>query len=230
MHDEAVPTRFPGLRRKADDMSQNLDSMRRNPSQKRANTTVDTIFEATARIVELGDKGRLTTNHIAERAGYSVGTLYGYFPNKQSLLRGLALREMRKQEGRLKAALQAVTPDQTDEAVVRIVIRAALRPFESRSRLRLALMRLLARDEDTMAAMRSVQDHVLDLMFKAISARRATPLQLSPSRRFTLLASVSGVIQAAALERPDLFETAAFEDEVVDMALGFLDRPPRTAR
>jgi AcrR family transcriptional regulator len=207
-------------------MDQDIDSMRRNPTQKRSNATVDTILEATARIVEQGDKAQLTTNHIAERAGYSVGTLYGYFPNKQVLLRGLALREMRRQEARLTAALKAVTPDQSDEAVVRIVIRAALRPFESRSRLRLALMRLLARDEDILAAMRSVQDHVLDLMFKAISARRSTPLQLSPNRRFMLLASISGVVQAAALERPDLFETTAFEDEVVAMALGFLDRAP----
>jgi AcrR family transcriptional regulator len=207
-------------------MSQDTDSMRRNPTQKRANDTVDTILEATARIVEQGDKGQLTTNHIAERAGYSVGTLYGYFPNKQVLLRGLALREMRRQESRLLAALKAVTPEQSDEAVVRIVIHAALRPFEARSRLRIALMRLLARDEDIMAAIRSVQDHVLDLMLKAISARRPTPLQLSESRRFLLLASVAGAIQTAALERPDLFETTAFEDEVVAMAFHLLDSAP----
>jgi AcrR family transcriptional regulator len=206
-------------------MSQDTDSMRRNPSQKRAAETIDTIFEATARIVEQDGTAPLTTNHIAERAGYSVGTLYGYFPNKQALLRSMALREMRRQEAMLKAALASVTADLSDDAIVRIVIRAALRPFENRSRLRLALMRMLARDADILAAVRSVQDHVLDLMLEAILARRPGAVALSPERRFLLLASVSGAIQTAALERPELFESAAFEDEVVRMAVGLLDRP-----
>jgi AcrR family transcriptional regulator len=207
-------------------MSQDTDPMRRNPSQKRAAETIDTIFEAAARIVEQDGKTPLTTNHIAERAGYSVGTLYGYFPNKQALLRSMALREMRRQEALLKTSLAAVTADLSDDAIVRVVIRAALRPFENRSRLRLALMRLLARDDDVVAATRSVQDHVLDLMLGIIAARRPGAPALSPERRFLLFASVSAAIQTAALERPELFESAAFENEIVRMALCIIDPAP----
>jgi AcrR family transcriptional regulator len=217
-------TRFPEMRFERDQMSQDIDFMRRNPSQERANTTVDTIFEATARILEHGENGQLTTNHIAERAGYSVGTLYGYFPNKQSLLRAMALREMRRQEALLTEKLRAVEPDQSDEDLVRIVIRGALRPFENRSKLRLGLMRLLLRDDDVRVAAQSVQEHILDLLLTAISSRRPHSLSLSGSSRFIVLAAVSGTIQAAALERPDLFEAAGFEDEVVDMVLASLAR------
>jgi AcrR family transcriptional regulator len=208
-------------------MAQDIESMRRNPSQQRAAATVDTILEATARIVEQGDKGQLTTNHIAERAGYSVGTLYGYFPNKQVLLRSLARKEMRRQEATLMAALRAMPADATQEAVVRTVIRAALRPFESRSRLRLGMMRLMARDEDILAAVRSVQDHVLDTMLDGIASRRAGGFQLSPDARFALISSISGAVQGAALERPELFETDAFETMIVGMVLDFLERHSR---
>jgi AcrR family transcriptional regulator len=208
-------------------MVQDIESMRRNPSQQRAAATVDTILEATARIVEQGDKGQLTTNHIAERAGYSVGTLYGYFPNKQVLLRSLARKEMRRQEAKLMAALRAMPADATQEAVVRTVIRAALRPFESRSRLRLGMMRLMARDEDILAAVRSVQDHVLDTMLNGIASRRAGGFQLSPDARFALISSISGAVQGAALERPALFETDAFETMIVGMVLDFLERHSR---
>jgi AcrR family transcriptional regulator len=208
-------------------MAQDIESMRRNPSQQRAAATVDTILEATARIVEQGDKGQLTTNHIAERAGYSVGTLYGYFPNKQVLLRSLARKEMRRQEAKLMAALRAMPADATQEAVVRTVIRAALRPFESRSRLRLGMMRLMARDEDILAAVRSVQDHVLDTMLNGIASRRAGGFQLSPDARFALISSISGAVQGAALERPALFETDAFETMIVGMVLDFLERHSR---
>jgi AcrR family transcriptional regulator len=207
-------------------MSQDIDFMRRNPSQERANTTVDTIFEATARIVEQGESGRLTTNHIAERAGYSVGTLYGYFPNKQSVLRAMALKEMRRQEAQLLEKIKRIGPDQSNEDIVRIVIRAALRPFDNRSRLRLGLMRLLARDDDIRAATQSVQEHILDLLLNAMSTHGRPSLNPSASTRFVLLASVSGAIQAAAEERPDLFETASFEDEIVSMVLAFLGQTP----
>jgi AcrR family transcriptional regulator len=217
-------TRFPEMRFERDQMSQDIDFMRRNPSQERANATVDTIFEATARIVEQGESGQLTTNHIAEKAGYSVGTLYGYFPNKQSLLRAMALREMRRQEALLMEKLRSIGPGQSDEDLVRIVIRAALRPFENRSRLRLGLLRILVRDDDVKAAAQSVQEHILDLLLTAISSRHPHSLSLSASMRFTLLTAVSGTIQAAALERPDLFETAGFEDEIVNMVLGALGR------
>ncbi|MFC9432135.1 TetR/AcrR family transcriptional regulator [Streptomyces sp. NPDC056987] len=36
-----------------------------------------------------------TTNRIADRAGVSIGTLYQYFPNKESLLQVLAERHLR---------------------------------------------------------------------------------------------------------------------------------------
>lgn len=217
-------TRFPELRVERNQMSQDIDFMRRNPSQERANATIDTIFEATARIVEQGESGQLTTNHIAEKAGYSVGTLYGYFPNKQSLLRAMALREMRRQEALLMEKLQAIGPDQSDEDLVRIVIRGALRPFENRSKLRLGLMRLLIRDDDVRAAAQSVQGHILDLVLNAISHRRPHAKELSTTARFTLLAAVSGTVQTVAFERQDLFETSGFEDEIVRMVLAFLDR------
>jgi AcrR family transcriptional regulator len=59
---------------------------RKTPIQARATVTVDAIFEATIQILITHGLDRLTTTRVAERAGVSVGTLYQYFPNKQSLL------------------------------------------------------------------------------------------------------------------------------------------------
>jgi AcrR family transcriptional regulator len=59
---------------------------RKTPVQARAAVTVGAISEATIQVL-LGDGvERLTTTRVAERAGVSVGTLYQYYPNKQSLL------------------------------------------------------------------------------------------------------------------------------------------------
>ncbi len=52
---------------------------------------VETLLQATTRILRRDGLERLTTNRVAEVAGVSVGSLYQYFPNKESLLD--ALRE-----------------------------------------------------------------------------------------------------------------------------------------
>jgi AcrR family transcriptional regulator len=59
---------------------------RKSPVQARSTVTVEAIYEATIQVLLSQGAERLTTTRVAERAGVSVGTLYQYFPNKQSLL------------------------------------------------------------------------------------------------------------------------------------------------
>src|SRR4051794_18139069 len=59
---------------------------RKTPVQARSTLTVEAISEATIQVLLSQGTDRLTTTRVAERAGVSVGTLYQYYPNKQSLL------------------------------------------------------------------------------------------------------------------------------------------------
>ncbi|MBL8678551.1 MAG: TetR/AcrR family transcriptional regulator [Myxococcales bacterium] len=61
-------------------------SPRKRPTQDRSKQTVDTIVEATARVLVSEGYERATTNRVAEVAGVSVGSLYQYFPSKESLV------------------------------------------------------------------------------------------------------------------------------------------------
>lgn len=56
------------------------------PTQARSRLTYQSILEATAYILIEGGYASLTTNHVAERAGVSIASLYQYFPNKESLV------------------------------------------------------------------------------------------------------------------------------------------------
>jgi len=69
-------------------VSTNL-SARKKPSQNRSQKTVRRILDAARQILrETGGTGssRITTNHIARKAGVSVGSLYQYFPNTEAIL------------------------------------------------------------------------------------------------------------------------------------------------
>lgn len=59
---------------------------RKTPQQSRSVATVQAIYDATIQVLLKIGVDRLTTVHVARRAGVSVGTLYQYFPNKQALL------------------------------------------------------------------------------------------------------------------------------------------------
>ena len=57
---------------------------------------VERILDAAARTFESEGYHATTTNHVADEAGVSVGSLYQYFPNKDALLVGLGERHVQE--------------------------------------------------------------------------------------------------------------------------------------
>ncbi|MDY7578898.1 TetR/AcrR family transcriptional regulator [Herbaspirillum sp. RTI4] len=64
---------------------------RKEPQQARSRAMVDTILDATARVLIARGYAKTNTNLVAAEAGISVGSLYQYFSNKDALI--FALRE-----------------------------------------------------------------------------------------------------------------------------------------
>jgi AcrR family transcriptional regulator len=81
--------------------------MRKQPTQQRASEMVAVLVEAAA--LEIGERGldALTTNHVARRAGVSVGSLYQYFANKEMIVEALL---MQRAEALMAVVHQRVAP------------------------------------------------------------------------------------------------------------------------
>jgi AcrR family transcriptional regulator len=67
--------------------------------------TIEVIHEAALQVLTEVGYDQLTTTRVAERAGVSVGTLYQYYADKQSLARALTLEYLRRAEQALRAVL-----------------------------------------------------------------------------------------------------------------------------
>jgi AcrR family transcriptional regulator len=67
---------------------------RKRPAQNRSQTTVEAILAAAAELFATRGYARTNTNHVAVRAGVSVGSLYQYFPNKDAILTALVERHL----------------------------------------------------------------------------------------------------------------------------------------
>lgn len=97
---------------------------RKKPRQARATATVEAILEASAHILEREGLGSLNTNHIAERAGVSVGSLYQYFPTKQAILTEIIRRKRTRLVSGITGSLQAANDETFDTGLDRLIAAA----------------------------------------------------------------------------------------------------------
>ena len=98
---------------------------RKRPSQGRSRATVAAILDAAARVFSESGYAAATTNHIARRAGVSIGSLYEYFPSKDALLVALTERHVDEAEHELSTELAALAAAALPlEDVVERLVRA----------------------------------------------------------------------------------------------------------
>jgi AcrR family transcriptional regulator len=101
-----------------------LTKPRKNASQDRSRATVDALVEATARILVREGFDKASTNHIAERAGVSVGSLYQYFPSKEALVVAVIERHHQEIMQVVRRALAEVASLTMEQAVRKLVATA----------------------------------------------------------------------------------------------------------
>lgn len=69
-----------------------VSSLRRPPTQQRARERVERVLDAADRLLAEEGISALGTKQVAKAAGVSIGSLYFWFPDKESIAEALALR------------------------------------------------------------------------------------------------------------------------------------------
>lgn len=176
---------------------------RKSPAQARARETVEAILEAAVDLFSSKGYARTSTNHLAARAGVSVGSLYQYFPNKDAILTALLARHLEAVHDAVSAAL----PILADPAVP---LRAGIHRL-------LAGLRAVHDDDPRLA--RAVEQHAGQMP--------SVPAGLTAHRHGTV-ERVAEILEG----RPDVRRgnhalMAALLGEVTEAVSGFLVHGPR---
>lgn len=166
---------------------------------------MDAILEAAFQLLEAGGGEALTTNHIARRAGVSVGTLYQYFGGKQAILTALAQRRAEAARDRV-AELVIARPE---IGVMRAIVRTLATAFEGSPATRRALLDALRLEGDDQVVMR----HHL-AFFETIAGKTSLGLSLTPEAGFVLTHAVVGLLRAATVESELALDPSRLEDEL----------------
>ena len=201
---------------------QPFENKRRIPRQARAAETVAAIVEAAAQILESGGLAAFTTNAVAERAGVSIGTLYQYFTNKDAVLLALARQEMEIALGDVGRALGG-TDDPSLEGRVRAMVRVIINAFRGRQRARKAVVQAILAQGIGIELMAPVAAFIAAAGAEVGSGPQAILPALSREQLFVMSRAMLGAIRAAVLEEKPFLRSRAFEDEIVRLAVSYLD-------
>ncbi|MCP3020548.1 TetR/AcrR family transcriptional regulator [Cupriavidus basilensis] len=212
---------------------------RRQPSQQRAQHTVQAILQAAAQLFaehEMRAQPEPTTEQIAALAGVSVGSLYQYFADRAAIGRTLieqqreaalvALETMLAERLAAMPAAAGLAEPQAARAALRAYVQAYVLSFGGYDAHSRALARLAwrhDRDEDAVAALRLASERIgAQLQALGMSALRLP----APAQMFALTRALFGVVRSAALERSPLLGSPALEDELVRLCWSLLQREP----
>lgn len=180
---------------------------------------VEAILDAAARILEEGGVAALSTNVIAQKAGVSVGSLYQYFPGKDSILAELIRIDHAQLLASLERAalgLEGKSLDMSVRALVEVGVAHQLeRPGLARA-LDYAEP-TLALDGETLAIEQAINGVVMSLLKASAPKLRGKGLETAAA---DIAALSRGMIDAAG-QRGET-DRRALIDRVARAVTGYL--------
>lgn len=194
------------------------------PSQERSKATFEAIIEAGAWVLIERGFNNTTTNHIAERAGVNISSLYEYFPGKDAVVALVAERLVERVLARLEAGLPAVMADGDDRSVrlwIGLIHRTVVREKE--------LVRVFREQvpyTDVLPASRALGARLLQF---SLEIQRAAGdfvhPDFKPATLQLVVNLVTSTILQVALDPPKSVSQQALLDELAVRIEGWIRRP-----
>jgi len=201
--------------------------VRKVPHQERSKVMVEAILEAAAQVFADLGYARATTNKIAQRAGVSVGSLYQYFPNKDSLIASLHEVHHARVNDVVARALRRFGDHSIGlEEGLRVFIDELSEVHEADPTLTKALSREVLREADVDDEPHSEEDeaskvnHLAALLFSRPDVRKSDPAVLSA----IMGQAISHLTRWLQHDAPPGLDRSTLREEVVQLLYRYLKR------
>ena len=193
---------------------------RKTPIQARSSVTVEAISEATIQVLLSHGAERLTTTRIAQRAGVSVGTLYQYYPNKQSLLFAVLEHHLNNVAGTVEAACASACHKPLG-VMIKEMVEAFVDAKMERADISVALYRVSAELGGP-----ALIKQITQRLRKAVEAMLQTaPDTKSPPDRFVIdimLAAMAGAIRSLLEAEPSPTAVRKSKEQLVLLCQSYM--------
>lgn len=191
---------------------------RKQPAQRRSAFTVEAILEACIQVLIAEGKEGLTTTKVAERAGVSVGTLYQYFTDKNSLLAAVMCNHLNEVAEKVEQACQ-LNSGQPATLAVKAIVGAFFSAKMSQAEVSRALY-LIAPELEGEAEVVKLSLKMQSVIKSLLETIPDIQLEDIEATTFLLTTSLLGPVQTLlAYNAP-----AQFIDQIEDQAARMLTR------
>lgn len=194
---------------------------RKRPRQARSKATVDTILQASARVLVKRGFDGFTTNEVATAAGVSIGSLYQYFPNKEAVVAALIMRHVEEMSAAILVELTRVAQLPMAQAV-RAVIELAIRAHAIDPELHQVLTEQVPR-VGRLSKLRELDAITHRMVAGLLTARRSELAIRDPEvAAFVIVSAVESIIHRAALFSPERLRDPRLLEEATALVTRYL--------
>ena len=198
---------------------------RKLPAQERAKFTVNAIKEAATHILVEQGYEKFTTNKVAERAGVSIGSLYQYFPRKESLIAAIKEDHFSQLRDLMLAAYQQ-TLDKPLSEVAKAFVLAALEGHM----IEPDLHRVLSHELPELGVKEDNNDKdsvrlLVQTMFEQRRGELRDDLNVALAAKM-VSKTVEHLVHETVLFEPELLEIGDFSQELVHFIMAYLTQSP----
>ncbi len=191
---------------------------RKRPVQQRSRFTVDQILEAAARVFAERGYAGATTNHIAERAGVSIGSLYQYFPNKDTILVALQARHMESASEVFQGMMDEVLEEEaTLEVLLRRFVTRVFEMHTSEPELHHVLLYEGPRAPELSEKLHRIEDSMARTVEQMLARRGGVSRQHARHAAYLLVHVVENLAHEYLVHPPQDMTIEVFVDEIVTM-------------
>lgn len=195
------------------------------PLQARSRETVKAILEATTRILGREGLAKLSTNRIAEVAGVSVGSLYQFFRNKDSIISELLGASLEENIGiLLKSVERASAGDGPVELrpFVTELVATAFANFERTGEVQRALIEQ-APKLIGLGRMTEFDSRVAPVFLRFL---QESGMRIRPDPElavYVVMQAIRGVVVSNFMMRPTPERTVKVRAELVELCVRYLE-------
>lgn len=182
---------------------------------------VEVLLDATTRVLLKDGYEACTTNRVAEVAGVSIGSVYQYFPHKESLV----VAVMERHQAQLQAAMVSRLSELA-QADLATAVHEMVGAMLEVQRLQPRLHRVLLEQVPRIGALRRLHElnnQYAPLVEGWLEAHRSELGITSPSvAAYVLIGAVEGVLSRVLLEKPGWLELGLLQAHLTRLVLSYL--------
>ena len=199
---------------------------RKSPRQRRSAETVEAILGAAAQVFSARGYAGATTNHIAKRAGVSIGSLYQYFPNKDAILVALVQRHVEETAGTLQSTVQAALQSGWDlDQLLDQVVRASLRQHTAAPRLLHVLLYEAPRPPEAVALLHETEEAMARAVQELLVRFRGEQPRHAGHAAYIIVHVVESLVHEFVVHPPESLDEEAFVAELLSLLKAYLEQP-----